>query len=537
MTAPMIPDPIHAGIARGWRVTDGATLTLEPIKTFEADVVIVGTGAGGGTTAEILAVAGLKVLMLEEGGLYSSTDFHMKESEAYPTLYQESASRKTKDKGINIMQGRAVGGTTVVNWTSSFRTPGTTLAHWQSHFGLKDLTTEELTPWWERMEQRLHVAPWAIPPNRNNQLLTDGLAKLGVTSQVIPRNVNGCWNLGYCGMGCPTNAKQSMLVTTLPAALDKGAELLYHARAERIIFSGGKATELVVTVMGADGFERKRDAVRVRAKHIVLAGGAINTPALLLRSKAPDPNSLIGKRTFLHPVTISPSLFDKKVDGFSGAPQSIYSDHWNEPSENEGHIGFKLEVPPLHPVLIGSTMVGLGVEHAAWMKRLRYAHVLLALSRDGFHEESVGGEVQLREDGSPVLDYPLTKYVMEGLRRSMAIMAEIQFAAGASLVAPFHEKGVAARTLAAATQQIMALDMRAPHAKVVSAHVMGGCAMSGEESRGVTNSFGGMHHAENVTVIDGSLFPTSIGANPQLSIYGIASRAATALAKRLGGAA
>ncbi|MBI3568711.1 MAG: GMC family oxidoreductase [Gemmatimonadetes bacterium] len=534
MKAPTFPDPIKAGLARGWRVTDGASLPADRQTTFEADVAIVGTGAGGGTAAEILAAAGLKVLLLEEGGLRSSSDFHMKESEAYPTLYQESASRKTKDKGINIMQGRTVGGTTVVNWTSSFRTPATTLAHWQSHFGLADLTTEALTPWWERMEQRLHVAPWAVPPNVNNQLLTDGLAKLGVASQVIPRNVDGCYNLGYCGMGCPTNAKQSMLVTTLPAALDRGAELLYNARAERLVFAGSKVTGVVVTLMGKDGFERARDAVRVNARHVVLAGGAINTPALLLRSGAPDPHRLIGTRTFLHPVMISPSLFERNVDGYSGAPQSIYSDHWNEPEANDGHIGFKLEVPPMHPVLIGSTMVGMGVDHAAWMKRLRNAHVLIALTRDGFHAESTGGTVQLRDDGSPVLDYPLSTYVMEGLRRTMSIMAEIQFAAGASIVAPFHERGTAVRTLAAAKAQIASLDMRTPYAKVVSAHVMGGCAMAADDARGVTDSYGRVRHTDNLSVIDGSLFPTSIGANPQLSIYGLAARAATALAKHLG---
>jgi choline dehydrogenase-like flavoprotein len=533
MRAPTFPDPITAGLARGWKVTDGATLALDPMKTFEADVAIIGTGAGGGTTAEILAAAGLNVLLLEEGGLRSSSDFHMKESEAYPTLYQENASRKTKDKGINIMQGRTVGGTTVVNWTSSFRTPPTTLAHWQQHYGLSDLTTELMTPWWEHMEQRLHVAPWAVPPNRNNQLLTDGLAKMGITSQVIPRNVNGCLNLGYCGMGCPTNAKQSMLVTTLPAALDNGAELLYHARAERLTFAGSKVTEIVVTLMGTDGSERKRDAARVRARHIVLAGGAINTPALLLRSNAPDPNALIGKRTFLHPVTISASLFEQAVDGYSGAPQSIYSDHWNETEANDGHIGFKLEVPPLHPVLLGSSMIGLGVEHASWMKRLRNAHALIALTRDGFHAESVGGTVQLRHDGSPVLDYPLTTYVMEGLRRAMVVMAEIQFAAGAQVVAPFHEKGTPVRTFAAVRAQIASLEMKPPQAKVVSAHVMGGCGMAADDKRGVTNSYGALHNVDNVSVIDGSLFPTSIGANPQLSIYGLAVRAATDLAKGL----
>jgi choline dehydrogenase-like flavoprotein len=529
------PDPMAAGLARGWRVTDGAERALDRDTTLEVDVVIVGTGAGGGTAAEVLASAGLRVLMLEEGGLVSSTEFRMLESEAYPALYQESAARKTADKGITILQGRTVGGTTVVNWTSSFRTPATTLAHWQEHFGLADLTVEELTPWWQRMETRLRVAPWGARPNRNNQLLADGLAKLGIAAQLIPRNVSGCLDLGYCGMGCPTNAKQSMLVTTIPAALERGAMLLYRARAERLVFGRGGAPEVTVTLLGRDGRARGRESLRVRARHVVLAGGAINTPALLLRSHAPDPHAIIGRRTFLHPVTLSPAIFADAVDAFAGAPQSIYSDHWNEPDAATGAMGFKLEVPPVHPVLMGSTAIGFGSEHAAFMKRFRQLHVAIALLRDGFHEESAGGAVQLRDDGSPVLDYPLTPYVMEGARRAMRVMAELQFTAGAEVVIPFHERGTPARTLAAATAQIDALAMQPPQARLVSAHVMGGCAMAADERRGVTDSFGRLRHVEGVSVMDGSLFPTSLGANPQLSIYGLVSRAASRLARELAG--
>lgn len=529
------PDPIAAGLARGWHVRDGATLPLDGPTTLEADVVIVGTGAGGGTTAEILAAAGLRVLMLEEGGLFSSSTFRMRESEAYPALYQEAAARTTKDKGITILQGRAVGGTTVVNWTSSFRTPASTLAHWQDHYGLADLSVATLTPWWERMERRLRVAPWAAPPNRNNQVLANGLAKLGVAPQVIPRNVSGCLDLGYCGMGCPTNAKQSMLVTTIPAALDRGAELLHRARAERLDYRRGGAPEVAVTLMDRDGRERRREALRVRARHVVLAGGAINTPALLLRSETPDPHRLIGTRTFLHPVIISPALFADPIDAFAGAPQSIYSDHWNEPDAATGAMGFKLEVPPIHPVLIASMAVGFGPEHAAFMQRYRDTQVVLALLRDGLHEESPGGTVRLRDDGSPLLDYPLTTYVMEGARRAMLVMAEIQFAAGAESVIPFHERGTPARSLAEARAQIEGLPMRIPYARLSSAHVMGGCAMAADERLGATDSFGRLRHVEGVSVLDGSLFPTSLGANPQLSIYGVVARAATRLAHDLGG--
>ena len=155
----------------------------------------------------------------------------MRESEAYRDLYQESAARKTADKAINILQGRCVGGGTTVNWTSSFRTPVTTLAHWQSAYGLNGFDEPGLAPWFARVEERLGIAPWSVAPNANNAALARGAGKLGIGWHAIRRNVRQCWNLGYCGLGCPTNAKQSMLVTTIPHALDRGATLVTRARA------------------------------------------------------------------------------------------------------------------------------------------------------------------------------------------------------------------------------------------------------------------------------------------------------------------
>jgi choline dehydrogenase-like flavoprotein len=159
-----IDDIYTAGIASGWQVTDASTLTQNT--TLEADVVIVGTGAGGGTAAEILTQAGLKVLMIEEGALKTSAHFKdMDESRAYRELYQEAAGRATSDGAIAILQGRSVGGTTVVNWTASFRTPDETLKHWATVHGVKGHSPEEMKPWFEKMEQRLNIAPWAMPPN------------------------------------------------------------------------------------------------------------------------------------------------------------------------------------------------------------------------------------------------------------------------------------------------------------------------------------------------------------------------------------
>jgi choline dehydrogenase-like flavoprotein len=529
----IIPDPIAAGLARGWKVVDGARLDAD--RKLDADVVIVGSGAGGGVTAEILALSGLSVIIVEEGALQSSRDFKMREAEAYPALYQESAARKTKDKAINILQGRTVGGSTTVNWTSSFRTPPDTLKFWQQRYGLDTYSEQALQPWFELMEARLHVGDWQAPPNENNDLLRRGAEKLGIPTGFIRRNVNGCWNLGYCGMGCPTNAKQSMLVSTIPSALDHGATLLTRARAERFLIQGEKIEALECSALDAAGLRTTGRQLRLRAKHYVLAGGAINSPALLLRSKAPDPNRLLGKRTFLHPTLISAAVFPQRVDGYAGAPQTVYSDHFLHTQAIDGPLGYKLEAPPLHPVLLSTTMTGFGAQHAEMMRQFPHLQGMLALLRDGFHPDSQGGAVQLTGEGAPLLDYPLNDPLWDGARRALLTMAEIQFAAGAGGVQVAHESAPRYLSWKEAQQGIAALPYRPHLTKVASAHVMGGCMMAGDPRAGVTGPDGRYHGLANLSVHDGSLFPTSIGANPQLSIYGITARLASQLAQTLTG--
>ncbi|HEX8957595.1 MAG TPA: GMC family oxidoreductase [Burkholderiaceae bacterium] len=532
MTSP-IADPIQAGLASGWHVIDAAQLGAD--LTMEADVVIVGTGAGGGVTAEILALSGLKVVMIEEGELKSSKDFKMREAQAYPTLYQESAARKTRDKAINILQGRTVGGSTAVNWTSSFRTPPGTLKFWQERYGLKDYSVEAMAPWFEMMEQRLNVVEWDTAPNENNNALKQGAQKLNIPIAAIRRNVKGCWNLGYCGMGCPTNAKQSMLVTTVPSALSKGATLVTHARAERLQIERDTVQALHCTALDAGGLRATGKTIRVNARHYVVSGGAINSPALLMRSKAPDPHHLLGKRTFLHPTVVSAALFAHPINGYAGAPQTIYSDHFMETQPIDGAVGYKLEVPPLHPLLFSTTMAGFGEQHAEMMKQFPNSQVILALLRDGFHEDSQGGTVHLRDDGYPVLDYVMSDTMWDGVKRALLTMAEIQFAAGAKNVYPLHEQATGYTDWPSARQAIDTLPYKPNLTRVVSAHVMGGCPMSDDAKLGLVSPTGIYHGVENLSVHDGSLFPTSIGANPQLSIYGLTARLASGLAQKLTG--
>ena len=366
-------------------------------------------------------------------------------------------------------------------------------------------------------------------------MLRRGASALGIPTAAIRRNVNGCWNLGYCGMGCPTNAKQSMLVTTIPAALALGAGLLTHARAARFVFKGERIDSLQITALDALGQVPTGVRLTLRAKHFVLAGGAINSPALLLRSKAPDPHGVLGQRTFLHPTLVSAGLFAQRVDAYAGAPQTIYSDHFLHVAPIDGPIGYKLEAPPLHPLLMATTMGGFGDEHARTMREFPHVHALLALLRDGFHHDSAGGSVSIDSFGAPVLDYPLTPYLWDGVRRALLSMAEIQFAAGAKSVYPVHEMASHYTSWAQAKQAIGALPMQALLARVVSAHVMGGCAMSDDARLGVTGADGRYHGVRNLSVHDGSLFPTSIGANPQLTIYAVAARLASGLAQQLTG--
>jgi choline dehydrogenase-like flavoprotein len=520
------------GIESGWSVIDGQSLLKD--QTIEADVVVVGSGAGGATSANIFAEAGLKVLILEAGSLNTSDHFkELDEARAYAELYQEGGGRATSDGAVAIFQGRTVGGSTTVNWTTSLRTPDNTLHHWEQVHGVSGLNGKTLAPWFEQNEAALNISPWAAPANKNNAALASGCESLGYNYAVIPRNVKGCWDLGYCGLGCPTNAKQSMLVTRIPAALQKGATLIHRIKAERIEHDGEKVTSLLARPLKADAKTPTGAKLTIKAKHYVLAGGAMNNPALMLRSELPDPYRTLGARTTIHPVNVSLGMMGKKVDGFWGAPQSVYSDEflWNDAADE---MGYKLEAAPVLPGLTSMSFGGKGQILTERMTRLPEAQQMLALMRDGFHEQSPGGQVSIDSSGSPVLDYELSDFTMDGLRRAFLSMAEIQFAAGAKSVIPSHLEASEYNSWDAAKAAINDFEYRKFKVTLFSAHVMGGCAMGDDPRISVVNSAGGHHQLSGLSVLDGSLFPTSLGVNPQLSIYAITSKLATELALKLG---
>ena len=282
-----------------------------------------------------------------------------------------------------------------------------------------------------------------------------------------------------------------------------------------------------------EGFQATNTTLTVRAKHFVLSAGSIGSPGVLLRSNAPDPYKTLGKRTFLHPVNTCTAIMDTPVKGFEGAPQSIYSDEFLWKEGVTGPAGFKLEVAPVFPGGLAAQEASHGQSLAKRIDQLPFINSTIALLRDGFHEESIGGTVSLRDDNSPVLDYPVTEYLKQGLIKAYLAMAELQFAAGAKVVSAAHHDAQEWTSWQQARADIPKLSMAPLRAALFSAHVMGGCTMGTHPESSVVNQQGQHHQIRNLSVIDGSCFPTSIGANPQLSIYAIAAKLATQLATRL----
>lgn len=528
-----VDDLYSAGVASGWRVLDASTLTGRQV--FAADVAIVGTGAGGGTAAEILTQAGLSVLMIEEGPLKTSSDFRdMQEARAYRELYYEAAARWSVDGAIQVGQGRCVGGGTVVNTTSSFRTPPQTLAQWAETHGVTGASPAEMAPWFARMEQRLGIAPWALSPNANNDAIRLASEQLGWEWHLIPRNVRGCVDSGLCTLGCPVNAKQSMLVTTVPGALRGGARLIHRLRAQRLRIAGDAVAGLECVALDADTVARTGAVVEVRARHYVLSAGGINSPALLLRSGAPDPHARLGRRTLIHPHLFTFAEMTRPIEPYYGAPQSLASDEfqWRNPPADAA--AFKLEASPMFPISMATTLMQHGAPLAESMRQMPRTQSMLALVRDGFHPESQGGQVTVADDGSPRFEYPVSDYVWRGIHHALARMVEAQFAAGAKRARPAHVDSPWYDSWGQAKAGIDALPMKPHRVRIFSVHIMGGCSMGEDPRQAVTTSLGRHHQLGNLSVMDGSLFPTSIGANPQLSIYGLVAKNATALAIALG---
>jgi choline dehydrogenase-like flavoprotein len=485
---------------------------------LKPDVCIVGSGPGGAMVASRLARAGASVVVLEEGGYYTKDQFDMQESTAYPRLYQDRGNRATADLSILVLQGRAVGGGTVVNWTTSYRTPDDVLDYWRRTSGLT-LTPEILRPHFEEVERRLGIEKVDYEDtNPNNRAIYDGCKKLGWQVETTRRNVRQCLRTGYCGMGCPVDAKQSATLTYLPDAVAAGAEVYANCRVEKIEWSGKRATAVTGLFLAPGTQTANGRTMRVEPRVVVVSGGAINSPVLLLRSGLDQ--GPVGKKTWLHPAIAMGAFYEERIEGFYGAPQSVASHHFARRGEG---AGFFIEAAPVHPMLASVAVPAFGSTLRRWMAQLPNFCATISIMIDGFDPGENGGTVTPRDGGPGAkLDYPFTDRMYECFRAGMKTIARIHLANGAREIISFHAESVsihAERDLA----RIDEAPLGPNRVGVFTAHQMGGCAMGSDPARSVVNPQLRHHSVENLFVVDGSVFPTSLGVNPMESIYGVAS--------------
>lgn len=499
------------------RIITGDELTQDT--EVSCDVCVIGSGPGGSWLAHELVRQGKSVVMLEEGGYHTRREFDMTEARAFPSLYQDLGNRTTDDLSVNLLQGRSVGGGTTVNWCSSFRTPDHVLKHWVEKNG-SEFNTATLNPHWDHIEKRLHVAEWPLESiNQNNKMLWDGLGKLGYHRGLIRRNVNNCLNLGYCGMGCPVDAKQSMLVTVIPDAVEKGLTVYSNASVRRLQWQGRKVQSVHADVLDPATDRPKGLKLTVKPKLVAVCGGALNSPALLLRSGL-DHGGKVGLRTWLHPVVVMLARFEEQVNAFAGAPQSVYSHQFIE--RGAGKMGFFLEVPPVHPMLGATVSTTFGDKFLDLFENLDRVQACIGLVVDGFNPDEEGGTVRVRSDAYSRLsfDYRFTPAHWEAFRLASKEMAKVQFAAGAKSVHSLHFDSVTMNS-PAEVDKLDAAAWEKLKLRIVTAHQMGGCPLGKDPEKSVVDPKLRYHDLDNLYVVDGSVFPTSLGVNPQLTIMAI----------------
>lgn len=492
---------------------------------LDCDVCVVGSGAGGGTAAGVLAAAGLDVVVLEAGDYLSEEDFDGGEFDGYGRMYLNGGAVATHDQSVGLLAGACLGGGTVVNYTTSFRTPDDVREEWASH-GVPDFVGERFTASLDAVCQRLGVNQEHSLPSARDAVMQRGLRELGWHVDSMVRNVRGCEQgkvCGHCGFGCPLGAKQSTLRTWLEDAHSAGARILVGTRADRVTVRTGVARG--VEARTADGHR-----VTVRARAVVVAAGALGTPALLARSGVDNPN--VGRHLRLHPATAVWGVFDEEVRPWEGTMQALYSD---EHRHLDGGYGLKYETAAIHPSLLAGFAPWRGAAHsAALMEALPHTSPIGVLLRD-----RDGGEVRVERDGEPVARYRLSAYDLGHARRGVEGAAEILEAAGAQRIFSSHAKWVAYRPGEPGGRERFLRDAdacgwSAGRCVFNSFHIMGTARMGGSPRTAACNPAGETWDVRGLHVADGSSFPTASGVNPMVSIEAIAHMTAGGLAATLG---
>lgn len=508
--APAVPKPITP------LVPDGDT-------TLEADVVVVGSGAGGGLIAGRLAGAGLKVVVLEAGRYLNEADFHQLELLAFQSLYWRGGPTPTADLNVSLQAGWCLGGGTTVNWTNCLRTKDWVRQQWATRYGLADVATDAFERHLDAVWRELSVNDRCSELNPPQEAMRRGAEALGWSFATANRN----WDperhdpamAGYLGFGDQSGAKRSTAATYLRQAAEHGADVLVGCFVERVLVEGGRAAGVRARWSAEDG--SRQASVTVRAPQVVVAAGALESPGVLLRSGIGGP--AVGRYLRLHPCTAVMGDYGTDMKAWWGAPHAGLVDQFANVADG---YGFLIEGVQ-YTTGLGASAVPFttGLEHKQAMAEFRNTASFIGLVRDHGH-----GRVTLDHNGMTVPSYALTDEVdVRNTRRALAAQVRLHHAAGARRIQVLAQGLPTWRIgddLDAFVERVQRIPLRAGGARLFSAHQMGTCRMGVDPATSVANERGELHDVPGVWIGDASAFPTSSGTNPMITIMALASRTA-----------
>lgn len=492
----------------------------------EYDIVIIGSGAGGGAAAKELSplcAEGVRIAVLEWGPKLRDEEYTGREVEMASKLYFDSGGTFTRDRSMTLAYGRAYGGSTVIYTGTSLTMPENVVEQWNVP-GL-DFAEVHARSLKYQEENNVHLLP-AGEINDNNRLFLEGCRKLGYHVQQFPLNLEGCRGSSLCNLGCPNQAKQGTHRVQLPRAEALGVEVVTNCHVTKI---GERVCEAVVADPGfGEPSAWEPGEYKVRAKVVVLAaGGAVNSPALLLNSGFGEGLPALGRYLTLHPALILVGEHEREISNFRGHPKSYYCDQfWRSD-------GFLLETCFYFPFVTAKNLVGFGAEHSELMRAFPRLQMILVLALDSAVADN---RVTVDRHGDPVVDYTLTDEVLDALHASMLASARVFFAAGARRIhAPAGERFfIDAAEADRVDELIPRANVKPGKISVTSAHLMGGCRMGRDTSDSVTDGWGRVHGVPWLFVADSSLFPRCSEVNPYLTVMALADRVAEGIRTDIG---
>jgi len=495
------------------------------MKRCSYDIVIIGSGAGGGTVAQELSSLcrdSVRVAVLEKGPKLRDEEFTGREVEMATALYEDGGGFLTAEQTMTLAFGSAYGGSTVVYTGTSLLPPQRVLERWNVP-GLSFADVEQRARKYVA-ENNVHLLEESLL-NENNRLFVAGCRQLGYRVQQFPVNLKGCRGSSLCNLGCPNQAKQGTNRLQLPRAEQNGVEVVTRCEVQRI--ENKKVFARVSDkAEGSKGEASSWEAgdYEIDATAVVVCGGAVNSPALLLRSGFGRSLPRLGRGFTCHPAFIMVAEHDRPITNAVGHPKSFYLDQFAESDH------FLLETCMYFPFTTAKAMVGFGGEHSRLMRAFPRLQMILVLACDEVNEHN---RVTIGGDGRPVVHYRFTREAIHGLVRGAITSAKISFAAGAVRAhvpvshSPTIERADAGRLDLIAQNP----DFKPGKLSISSAHLQGGCAMGTGPTDSVTDSYGRVHGVPWLYVADSSLFPNSLEINPYLTIMALADRVAETVRK------